>query len=359
VAAAVPFAVPEFDALLVGLLALMGCLVALGLVSILHRFVRATSGAIGGILGHLPGVGHVLSTPITAVAHWMDREFSAAERALDRACAFFFGELGQLVAYLGSEISSISHALYTLAVHSVGHSAIDAVNGALHRANLAIAAARTLALNSWHVATEARFYIQHATVGPIGAAIHTIADPIARRVTTIAGQVATLERTITARVGRIEHEIAVDIPRSIAAVRELVTGLTGVVNALKARVARIEQILSTAGVAALVATALGTLGLEWLRCSNVGKLGRAACGLPAGLLDDLLAVLVDVLILENVCTVIPLVSDAAEVIGVPIVDALAGVAGAGICYGATPAPRVSVPALHLPPVDRSGLHLAA
>lgn len=357
--AAVPLEVPQFDALLVSLLAIAGCLVALGMVSILHRFTRAVVGGIGGILGHLPGVGHVLSSPVNAVAHWMDREFAAAERALDHAVTFFFGELAQLVSYLGAEIADISHGLYTLAVHSAGRSAIDAVNGALHRANLAIAAARQVALNGWHVATEARWYALHATVGPIGAAIHQIADPILARTTAIAHDLAGFKTTITSRVGRLEHTVAVDIPRSIAGVRDLVGGLTRVVDALRARVAKIEQVLTSAGVAALVATALGTLGLGWLRCNNVGKVGRAVCGMPAGLLDDLLAALVDVLILENVCTVIPLVSDAAEVVGVPIVDALAGVAGAGICYGASAAPRLDVPRLYLPAAEGVGLHLAA
>ena len=39
----VPFAVPQFDFLLISLVALMGCLVALGMVSILRRFTRNAS----------------------------------------------------------------------------------------------------------------------------------------------------------------------------------------------------------------------------------------------------------------------------------------------------------------------------
>ena len=102
-----------------------------------------------------------------------------------------------------------------------------------------------------------------------------------------------------------------------------------------------------------------TLGLSWLRCPNWAKAGRAVCGLPAGVIDDLLAVLVDVLILENACVVIPLVSEAAELVGVPLVNGIAGVANAGICHGATRAPALHPPSLHLPSSVGVELHLAA
>ncbi len=350
-----PFLVPQFDALLVGLLIIAGALVALGMVSILHRFTRAVVGGIGGILGHLPGVGTVIASPVNAVAHWMDREFAAAERALDHAITFYFHGLADLVGWWGSEIRDIARSVYGLSLHTVGQSALDVVHQTIHQMLLNATAVRTLALNGWHVATEARFYATHATVGPIGAAIHTLLRPAEARVASIAHELGGFASTITTRVGRLEHAVATTIPQSIAGLRDLTGRLTDLYNGVNARVRTIEHALSTAGVAALVATALGTLGLGWLRCSNVGRFGRAACGLPVNLLEDVLGLLVDFLILENICTVIPWIEDAAELVGVPLVDGLAAVAGAGVCAGASPAPALHVPPLSLAPA--TGVHL--
>ena len=48
------------------------------------------------------------------------------------------------------------------------------------------------------------------------------------------------------------------------------------------------SLITPAIAAAIFTTALGRLGLRWLRCSNVKKTGRAVCGMDASLLEDLL-----------------------------------------------------------------------
>jgi hypothetical protein len=62
------------------------------------------------------------------------------------------------------------------------------------------------------------------------------------------------------------------------------------IDALKDRVDALAKRLSPTAVVGIVAAAvLSTLGLGWLKCSNVGQVGRRLCGLSRTVLDDLLA----------------------------------------------------------------------
>src|SRR5438552_15537428 len=115
-----PLLVPQFDALLVSLLAVAGCVVALGLVSIVHRFASGTVGAIGTLLGAVPGIGKVLSSPVNAAVQWMDHEFAAAERELDALLGRYLHALGALFAWVGHEIRANAHLLYVLSTVMVG-----------------------------------------------------------------------------------------------------------------------------------------------------------------------------------------------------------------------------------------------
>jgi hypothetical protein len=54
------------------------------------------------------------------------------------------------------------------------------------------------------------------------------------------------------------------------------------------RLRRAEAYLTAAGMVVIVATALGRLGLKWVRCRKVGRVGRHACGMDHDWLDALL-----------------------------------------------------------------------
>lgn len=84
--------------------------------------------------------------------------------------------------------------------------------------------------------------------------------------------------------------------------RTLTKTLTKAVAKVGARVGRLERGVSSrawwkrhltstlgwAAITAIVGTALGRLGLRWLRCGNVKKAGRSVCNMRGDLLDDLL-----------------------------------------------------------------------
>src|SRR6476660_6758301 len=101
-----PLLVPQFDALLLGILLLAGFIVAAGIIYGLHGFVKATVGGVAGIVGHIPGVGRVVSTPVNAVYHWMNSVFSAVEAGLDRRISHYFHQLAHLIKWVGDEIAA-------------------------------------------------------------------------------------------------------------------------------------------------------------------------------------------------------------------------------------------------------------
>jgi hypothetical protein len=60
------------------------------------------------------------------------------------------------------------------------------------------------------------------------------------------------------------------------------------VGSLAKRLGKLEKVAAGLGAAGLVLAALRRLKLGWLRCSNVGKVGRRLCGLDSSLIDLLL-----------------------------------------------------------------------
>lgn len=130
------------------------------------------------------------------------------------------------------------------------------------------------------------------------------------------------------------------------------------INGLRARLRKIERSLSPAAIVALIgATIFKEFGLGWLRCHNVGRMGRFLCGLPLGLLDDLLALEIVALVATDVCAFAGSVQSIAHALRpylIELVDAEDALVG---CHGATRPPELPLPAAHYPPANL-GLQLA-
>lgn len=108
--------------------------------------------------------------------------------------------------------------------------------------------------------------IGRALTGPrsrIAAALAGLAYLTAHAIPALEGG---LEWT-RGRVGRLEREAA----------------------RTRKRLRRAEAYLTAAGATVLTVWGLNRLRLRWLRCTKVGRVGRAVCGLDTDLLDTLLA----------------------------------------------------------------------
>jgi hypothetical protein len=108
---------------------------------------------------------------------------------------------------------------------------------------------------------------------------------------------------------------------------------------------------------AMTVTALGSLGLNKLRCPGfTNLLNKRGCGL-GGLLDDLLGLFVDAIVLTNICRVLPWLEEGFATVAAPLIGTIAA-AGAGLCSeGSAQSPELGVPQLSLPASAGTGLHL--
>lgn len=310
--------------LLVPGLVLLGALVLLGL-SQSHTATHGSGGLSGwwgylwDYLGHGGVVGQFLNWARDVVSH-----FAASQL---RMVAGFFNGLATLA--LGILIQR-----YTFA---------ESVAGALERvAGLGDSKARTAAKQANARAKKA----QRTAGGAASAAAsaHAYAG-------TVAGALNHYKARTNKRLHTLTHSTTVVLPREIGRVKGRENVLEKEYGKLRERTKALEDgairtwewitdhpVGAAAGVfAGAVAVALSRLGFGWLRCSNMKRLGPAFCGIPSGLLEDLLGLLADYFIITNICELLPLLETVASDIGTPLVEALTAV-GAGICAAGSSAP---------------------
>jgi hypothetical protein len=254
---------PIIDApLAIPLLMLLGACVAIGIIYVLHNFVRAVVGGIAGVIGRIPGVGGILSSPVNAVFHWMDHEFGAAEAALDKRIGSYWHSLGHTVRWIGQEIEGHARLLRILAALALGPGFVSYIETVIRllRGNV-----RALP----HI----------AKAGAVGL------------LRPIVGELHTLERWTWPRVKSLERSIEVTIPRDIAGLRARTKTLERHWTDVFERIKGLESRLGAAAFAGAVAIALEALGASWVRCRNWNRIGKQVCGTGTGEIDALIGLL--------------------------------------------------------------------
>lgn len=299
-----------------------------GVVSWITKIVHIA----GSILSYLPG-GSLGQSLFDHVAHYIGSLFLATVKPV----VSFFSGLKQHNALLYANSFGWPLALYKAAswlYHTVIPTHIRASTAPIAKQAHAAAV----------VNREQGKAIAHT-----GATVRPIAHAAARSaVGTVAQPFASQWEWIKAHWRRITSAAALAGVAGLAGTMPY--GFT--IRGIRRRLSRLEKI-SLGGLAAgALIAGLARVGLGWVRCQNVGRVGRALCRTPGNLLNDLLGILADIWVLENVCTLIGPLETAAETIGTPLVEALT-VVGAGICAGSIgqPAPllgaAVTVPALYV------------
>lgn len=131
------------------------------------------------------------------------------------------------------------------------------------------------------------------------------------------------------------------------------------IEAIKAKLSTVAQKLTPAAIVALIgATIFNDLGLGWLKCSQVGQLGRAVCGMPSHLLKDLLELFAGAVLFSSVCELLPYISTAVDDVGLELVKVIHE-SGLTVCSGRyPPPPRMPPIALSLSTSSSSTLSLA-
>lgn len=113
------------------------------------------------------------------------------------------------------------------------------------------------------------------------------------------------------------------------------------------RLRKMNWLLAFAGAGTLVFTGLAKLGLEWLKCKNVNRLGRVICKIPTSVFNEILGLLTDILILADICQVVSVLDDALKFVE-PEISAFIGDVGGALCHGDFAAPpSMNVPSPNL------------
>jgi hypothetical protein len=256
---AAPVAIGAGEAL-AALGALAAFLFARGMIQMVDAVVRVLFGATERVAGFIPFGGRIVRAPIHKLEQRLTNVLGSAINTLDRYIAHSWHVAAHLIRRLGGQIVDLAETLYMLA--AITQFLVPYV---VFR--------RTLA----------------ALLHPLRTA-QQIERALRRAETTTVTIVKTqVVHGVLPRVGSIEaeldHVIEIDIPALRARVKELERRATHSWEWLRKH----QRSLAAVAFSGAVAMALRRLGLGWLRCRNVRKVGKAVCGLPASLLDDLLA----------------------------------------------------------------------
>lgn len=199
-----------------------------------------------GIVGHIHPLGF-LKKADHDVRVWLND----AQKYGERGMIWGFTNFAMFFVLLGAAAFVLGEAIFELGEWTTSYVA---------KALRAHAATRVLPLIPPMIARQIRSAAQ--AIPKLGARVHALEARVTALATATAGAIAHP----IPRIGQLEREVAEHAKR----------------------LRKAEKALAGVGAAALVLTALKRLGLGWLRCSNVGKTGKAVCGLNPSVLEALL-----------------------------------------------------------------------
>jgi len=216
---------------------------------------------------------------------------------------------GTLAAWLRSAAAAIDHALAQIA--------LDAEGGVVMLWHGLAQQVQWLGqvIGDGFEIVERR--LQRLVLSTIPAQFGTLRRQLAHTIGVLRAAVASGAAAVELELARLRRGIdrtAARLERVIAAKAAAVAGRVGQLERTTrgelTRLRRIEGTLTKAGAAALVGVALARLGLGWLRCPRVAKLGKRACGMDASLLDSLLA---DTLVIAGTVSLIEFAREMQDV----------------------------------------------
>lgn len=258
---------------------LLGAFLAVLLLVMIAFAYRATFGALllalAGLFRainiHVPWVGSLgLGTVADAIErvnhailYGIGVAIKASEGGLVKMWQITAYTLEELGATIGDLAEAVERSLHALVASTIPRLIREAASPILVPVQHAIAALRTA-----EALAEAR--LARAVATARAAATAALAVAIAR--------MHRLELQVVAIPGRLGREVG-----------DLRGWTAKQLRRAQRRIGTIEGLLTIAGLTALVAAVLTRLGAGWVRCSKVGRVGRAVCGVDESLLTSVLA----------------------------------------------------------------------
>jgi hypothetical protein len=265
--------------------------------------------------------------------------------ASDHAIGFWFHQSARLQGWITDETVKLAqdtlhmgqwlvHSYVPAAIHDATH----LLSRAVHATTTTITRVERVVVHTPAVAKAAA----HAAVAPL---YRTVAIPH-------LGELQWIHRHWKALTRAAAAASAAALAPGIAFPRlwHGIDDLRRIHVSVNRRLLRVEGLLGATAMAAAMANVLGLRSARCLRSGPLGKVSRAVCGLSGGALNDLLSLIADVLIITEICEVIPLMEQGFNVIAGPL-SGLIGEAGAALCGGDFDEPptldirTLSIPAL--------------
>jgi hypothetical protein len=242
-----------------GLLTFAAFLLAVGMGKLyaetLGAFIRWLASKVDvtiGAWGHGARPFHALSHGLYAADTQIRNAFAAAALRCESAASWCFTTAGNTLVWMARETADLAHDVWS----ALQHTTVSTIPNAIRRAEAAtLARLRGIDHAVGRIEAMARAELTRLRVG---------IDRLGHR---LEAKIGTAVRGVGSRVGRLERTVHAD----------------------GKRIARVESKWRIAAFTALVSVALTRLGLKWLRCGNVGRVGRFLCGRMDGrLLEELL-----------------------------------------------------------------------
>jgi hypothetical protein len=341
--------------LAIGLSFLLVFLVLRGLLSGWQNTFGALLEALAGALRFhisIHGIGKTidLGGPIRALDNGIQHGISAAAATSEQQAGRFFHAAAVLQRWIVGEVVGLAFDTLALA-HWLTAVAIPRYAGA---------AVKLAFPEVWlyrKIASVVAGELVHV-VKLIKAAAHTTEVTVVNKVyAPVIKRVTTVERIAVGTAGALAGTIGGTITGDVSGLWRRVAELWRARTIVNKRLHRVETLFGVTAMAAAMANVLGLPNWRCLTRGNIGRASRALCGLGAAAFEDLLGLLVDVLIVEDICKVITLLEGGLSIIQGPLNKWVTVVDGA-LCHGDYNAPPTDgYAALSLPPVTGVALSL--
>jgi hypothetical protein len=300
-----PFIVPQFDALIVSLGALCLLVVCLGLIAAARAFLSSIFVVAETGVSWIPWVGKLIKAPIAKVEQKLIHSLGVAELAVDVKIGAYWHSLVRLALWTVDEIRRHANLLYLLSTVMLGPEVTALIKQGV-----------ALARREIHAATAQLHRLERAITHGLPADIAALRHWTAARLHSIT---ATLDHTLD---------------KAIPSLRVRTRTLEREYEVLWHKVKGLDKLLGIATFTATVAFALSRLGLGWLLCPSLGRLGkRVGCG-GFALLEKLLFGLIDVLLIADICQVTKAMVKGAQLAQPILSDLIAGIDDLLLCQGA-------------------------
>ncbi|MGH2835766.1 MAG: hypothetical protein ACRDUT_00045 [Mycobacterium sp.] len=269
-------AVPALLELLQSLAPLAGFVVALGGIVVMDKLVGGVLGVIASAVGHVPLVGGYLQRQVDDAKQVFNTNMGDAAFSLSQHMTRYLGDLSTLVHRWANWIEWAGKVDLAIVEH-IGGEIAKGAKATLHKAE-----------------------------GVSRSNIQGEVKTLRRDISTAKHEaIHAADAAVLPRLRSLEHDFGYTIPHDIADLRSWAKTRLDSLDQLWNRIKAFGWVNDSVTFAGAVAVALTALGLGGLRCSAFRRLlNRPNCGFGTAL-EDLFGLLLDAVILVDLCEVIP------------------------------------------------------